>query len=139
MADGEVGWVPLLAGVIGAVVGPVVDLWWRGRSAKPASVAPNGPAQQGVLLSSIMEKNVGDLVVRLEALGDLLMVEFRSSRPPDPELSRAVRQAARDLDSLKIPHPNWHNLSVTPVLAWLPYVELVRETAIRDISGMQSR
>ena len=39
------------------------------------------------------------------------------------ELSRAVIQIVSDLRALDIPHPNWHGLSIWPILAWLPYVD----------------
>ena len=63
------------------------------------------------------------LITRLKALGDQLEYELNTGGTASTSLSRAVMQAATDLDALKIPHPNWHNLSVWPILAWLPYVD----------------
>ena len=55
--------------------------------------------------------------------GDQLAAEAKTGQPPSLELTRAVSQAMSDLQAFKIPHPNWHNLSVWPILAWLPYVD----------------
>ena len=56
-------------------------------------------------------------------LGDQLAAEAKTGQPPSLELTRAVSQAMSDLQAFKISHPNWHNLSVWPILAWLPYVD----------------
>ena len=63
------------------------------------------------------------LISRLEALGDQLAAEAKTGQPPSMELTRAVSQAMSDLQAFKIQHPNWHSLSVWPILAWLPYVD----------------
>ena len=63
------------------------------------------------------------LITRLEALGDQLAAEAKTGQPPSIELGRAVIQTMRDLQALKIRHPNWHGLSIWPILAWLPYVD----------------
>ena len=45
--------------------------------------------------------------------------------PPSPVHAGdgLVGQEARARQAFKIPHPNWHTLSVWPILAWLPYVD----------------
>ena len=62
-------------------------------------------------------------VASLEALGALLEQEIKTGRPPSVKLSRAIAQVAADLDAIQIPHPNWHNLDVMPILAWIGYVD----------------
>ena len=57
--------------------------------------------------------------------GDQLAAEAKTGQQPSLELTRAVSQAMSDLQAFKIPHPNWHNLSVWPILAWLPYVDML--------------
>ena len=56
-------------------------------------------------------------------LGDQLAAEAKTGHPPSLDLTRAVSQAMSARQAFKIPHPNWHNLSVWPILAWLPYVD----------------
>lgn len=63
------------------------------------------------------------LITRLEALGDLFEDEMEGGEPPSTRLARRTVQVARDLQDLGIPHPNFHNLSVWPILAWLPFVD----------------
>ena len=56
-------------------------------------------------------------------LGDQRAAEAKTGQPPSLDRTRAVSQAMRDRQAFKIPHPNWHTLSVWPILAWLPYVD----------------
>ena len=56
-------------------------------------------------------------------LGDQRAAEAKTGQPPSLDLTRAVSQAMSDRQAFKIPHPNWHTLSVWPILAWLPYVD----------------
>ena len=56
-------------------------------------------------------------------LGDQRAAEAKTGHPPSLDRTRAVSQAMSDRQAFKIPHPNWHTLSVWPILAWLPYVD----------------
>ena len=71
---------------------------------------------------SATDKQVASLIAQLEDLGELLAEAAETNEPPNLELSTAIIQATSDLGALQIPHPNWHSLSVWPILAWLPYV-----------------
>ena len=73
---------------------------------------------------SAIDKQVASLIAQLEELGELLAEAAETNEPPNLELSTAIIQAASDLDAL-LPHPNWHSLSIWPVLAWLPHVNKV--------------
>ena len=56
-------------------------------------------------------------------LGDQRAAEAKTGHPPSLDRTRAVSHAMSARHAFKIPHPNWHTLSVWPILAWLPYVD----------------
>ena len=93
-------------------------MFCRSSAAKPEQIAQD-PEPRGVESAGEFDH----LITRLETLVDRLAAEAKTGQPPSLELTRAVSQAMSDLQAFKIPHPNWHNLSVWPILAWLPYVD----------------
>lgn len=93
--------VAMVSSIVSAVAVVAVQRWSKGINA--SRLAP--------------------LITRLEALGDLFEDEMKGGKPPSTRLARRTIQVARDLQALGIPHPNFHSLSVWPILAWLPFVD----------------